>query len=302
MVCVLVGWAGLAGSAGAEPGARVTGERSLGGGAVQVEVYSPAMDRVITHRVLPAARPGAPTLYLLTGAGGGQDAISWWDNTDVRRFFADKNVNVVMPVGGAFTLYTDWAFDDPVLGRSRWRTFLADELPGVIDARFGTSGRNAIAGVSMSGGAAIDLAIQAPGRYQAVAALSGCPWSADAAGVALVSAVALRGGGNPGNIWGAPGGPGWQAHDAFANAGALAGKAVFLSAATGVPGAIDRGGPPMPPVEAVAGACTAAFAGRLAAVGVPAVHVQRPLGAHTWGQFETDLHESWPHLAPAIGA
>ncbi|MFI9508371.1 alpha/beta hydrolase [Nocardia sp. NPDC052566] len=287
----------------APPGANVVREESLGEGAVRVDVYSPAMDRVVTNRVLRAAGGGpAPTLYLLTGLGGGLDGISWWDNTDVRKFFADKHVNVVMPVGGASTLYTDWLSADPVLGRNRWQTYLTQELPGVIDAQLGTTGRNALAGVSMSGGSAVDLVIQSPARYAAVASYSGCPWAANPAGMAIVSAQVARGGGNPVNMWGAPGGNGWRAHDAFANAAALTGKTIYLSAATGVPGAIDGGGWISPTVEAITNTCTSAFADRLGQLDIPAIHVERPQGAHTWGLFEADLHDSWPHLARAIGA
>ncbi|GGK97296.1 hypothetical protein GCM10011588_09640 [Nocardia jinanensis] len=288
--------------AAAAPGPRVDAEKPIDGRAIVLEVYSPAMDTVVTNRVIPAAGGGpAPTVYLLTGIGGGADGISWWDDTDVRQFFGDKNVNVVMPIGGAYSMYTDWHTDDPVVGRARWQTYLTQELPSVVDARFDTTGRNAVAGVSMSGGSAVDLAIQAPGRYQAVASYSGCPWSADPAGVAMVSAQVVRGGADPGNMWGPPGAAGWQAHDAFLNASRLAGKTVYLSAASGMPGDIDRGWG-FPPVEAVASACTSAFAGRLGQLGIGAVHIDRPAGAHTWGQFEYDLHDSWPHLARAIGA
>ncbi len=286
----------------APPGAYSVREEPLDDRAMTIDVYSPAMDRVVTQRVIRAAsgKP-APTLYLLTGIGGGLDGISWWDDTDVRRFFADKNVNVVMPLGGAFSMYTDWQADDPAIGRHRWQTYLTRELPAVIDARLGATGRNAIAGVSMSGGSAVDLAVQAPERYQAVASYSGCPWAADAAGVAMVSAQVVRGGANPGNMWGAPGSIGWQAHDAFARGDRLAGKTIYLSAASGMPGEYDRGWG-FPPVEAIASACTSAFAARLSQLGIPAIHIDRPTGAHTWGQFETDLHDSWPHLARAIGA
>ncbi|MEU3014838.1 alpha/beta hydrolase [Nocardia asteroides] len=300
VVCAIV--ASLGGvQASADPGARVAGEAPLGGRAAQLDVYSPAMGRVIQNRVIKAAGPGAPTLYLLTGAGGGADGISWWDNTDVRQFFADKYVNVVMPVGGAFTLYTDWIADDPGVGRVRWETYLTRELPEVIDDALGASGRNAIAGVSMSASSALDLTIRGGSRFAAVAALSGCPWAADPLGITMASAQAVRGGGNPGNMWGLPGGDVWREHDVFANAGGLAGKTVFLSAATGIPGANDAG-LPFPPLESIAGACTAAFAGRLGQLGIPATYVHRPTGSHTWGQFQADLHEAWPHLAAAIGA
>ena len=91
----------------------------------------------------------------------------------------------------------------------RWETYLTQELPGVIDGALDTSGRNAIAGVSMSASSALDLAIRSGSRFSAVAALSGCPWAADPLGIAMASAQAVRGGGNPGNMWGTPGGPGW---------------------------------------------------------------------------------------------
>ncbi len=282
--------------------ARLVEEVPLADTISRIDVYSPAMDRVVSNRVIRAAGGPAPTLYLLTGIGGGEDGISWWDDTDVREFFADKHVNVVMPVGGKFSLYTDWVADDPVIGRNKWQTYLTQELPGVLDARLGSTGRNAIAGVSMSAGSAVDLAIQSGPLYSAVAAYSGCPWTADALGTAMINAQVGRGGANTANMWGAPGDAIWRVHDAFANAAALAGKTIYLSAATGTPGAIDEGGLPFPPVEAIASSCTAAFAARLTQLGLPVIHVNRPEGAHTWGQFETDLHDSWPHLARAIGA
>ncbi|MEU4341546.1 alpha/beta hydrolase family protein [Nocardia sp. NPDC023852] len=289
--------------AAADPvGPQVVEEAPLGGSVSRMDVYSPSMDRVVPNKVIRAAGGGrAPTLYLLTGIGGGVDGISWWDDTDVREFFADKHVNVVMPIGGAYSLYTDWLADDPAVGRNRWQTFLTQELPAALDTHLGTTGRNAIAGVSMSAASAVDLAIQAPDVYDAVAAYSGCPWASDPVGVAMVSAQVIRGGANPANMWGEPGAAIWQAHDAFANATALAGKTVYLSAASGTPGAIDRGGLPFPPIEAIASSCTGAFASRLTELGLPVIHVNRPEGAHTWGQFETDLHDSWPHLASALG-
>jgi diacylglycerol O-acyltransferase/trehalose O-mycolyltransferase len=239
----------------APSGAGVVGEESLGRSVSRIDIYSPAMDRVVTNRVIRASDGGpAPTLYLLTGSGGGVDGISWWDDTDVREFFADKHVNVVMPVGGGYSMYTDWLADDPTLGRNRWQTYLTQELPGVLDARLRTTGRNAIAGVSMSAASALDLAIQAPAMYEAVAAYSGCPWASDTLGIAFISAVVGRGGGNTANMWGAPGAELWRAHDAFANAANLAGKTIYLSAASGVPGEIDRGGLAFPPLEAIASA------------------------------------------------
>lgn len=127
-----------------------------------VDVYSPAMDRVISNDVLRPAHGGSlPTLYLLNGALGGEDGVGWMNNSQAPAFFADKDVTVVLPIGGRFSFYTDWGAPDPILGINMWETYLTRELPGVIDREFGGTGLNAVAGLSMSGGPALDLAIQA---------------------------------------------------------------------------------------------------------------------------------------------
>ncbi len=146
MLLVFSAWAALGPSpASAEP--RIT----------RVDVYSESMGRWVANDVIsPASAGPAPTFYLLTGIGGGSDGISWFNNTGVRDFFADKHVNVVMPIGGQYSMYTDWDADDPVLGRNKWQTYLTSELPAAIDGRFATTGANAIGGVSMAGGAVLD--------------------------------------------------------------------------------------------------------------------------------------------------
>jgi diacylglycerol O-acyltransferase/trehalose O-mycolyltransferase len=95
----------------------------------KVSVYSPAMDKVVVNDVLKAPRSGAPTFYLLPGIDGGDNpdpgadfapgTKSWFGFTDVQGFFAKKNVNVVSPLGGAFSWYTDWVNDRSKPGCSR---------------------------------------------------------------------------------------------------------------------------------------------------------------------------------------
>ena len=89
------------------------------------------MDRVIPLQVIRPADGSVPrpTLYLLNGAGGGEDGANWLNQTDVLGFFADKNANVVIPAQGLLSYYTDWEKDDPVLGRNKWTTFLTRETP-----------------------------------------------------------------------------------------------------------------------------------------------------------------------------
>ncbi|MGW2666430.1 hypothetical protein ACWCW7_36220 [Nocardia tengchongensis] len=83
----------------------------------EFKVYSAAVDRVITIQALTAFDISVPqpTLYLLNSAGGGEDAATWYRQTDIVGFFSDKNVNVVSPVGGQFSYYTEWQQDDPAI-------------------------------------------------------------------------------------------------------------------------------------------------------------------------------------------
>ncbi|MFF2085488.1 alpha/beta hydrolase [Nocardia sp. NPDC058176] len=284
-----------------------------------LHVYSAAMDRVIPLQVITPYDTSAPrpTLYLLNGAGGGEDIANWYNQTDVVQFFADKNVNVITPAAGAFSYYTDWQRDDPKLGRNKWQTFLTEELPPIVDATLNTTGVNAIAGLSMSATAVLNLAIAAPDRYRAVGAYSGCASVEDPLSRAYIELVLARAGADPANMWGAPGDPAWRANDAYLNAERLRGKAIYLSSATGLPGPAEA----LPPganvgaaikmtdqillggaIEAATNLCTQRLAARLADLNIPAHTEFRPAGTHTWKYWEQDLHNSWPLIAAAIGA
>lgn len=94
-------------------------------------VYSAAMRRTIKVQLAGAESSSRrPTLYLLGGLGEQDPANSIWNiKTPVGAFFADKDVNVVLPIAGNGSMYTDWQRDDPKLGRYRWETFLTKELP-----------------------------------------------------------------------------------------------------------------------------------------------------------------------------
>ncbi|MFE3000299.1 alpha/beta hydrolase-fold protein [Nocardia sp. NPDC059246] len=67
------------------------------------------MDRTVTVDVLhPADDEPRPTYYLLDGVDSGAAETNWTQKTDIVSFFADKRVNVVLPVGGKGTFYSDW--------------------------------------------------------------------------------------------------------------------------------------------------------------------------------------------------
>ncbi|MEU1993850.1 alpha/beta hydrolase family protein [Nocardia gamkensis] len=280
----------------------------------ELEVYSAAMNSTTRIRLLRAADPDepAPTFYLLNGADGGADK-NWLEGTDLVDFFRDKQVNVVIPFGGAGSYFTDWRSDDPVLGRQRWSTFLTKELPPLVDATFNGSGANAIAGISMGGTSVFQLAMAAPGLYRAIGSYSGCVRTSDPAGQAMVQAVVTQQRGNVVNMWGPPSDPAWRANDPYLHADRLRGLAIYVATGTGQPGSMDTldgvhgdishllyqllfGAP----LEAVANLCTHQLQDRLRRLGVAATFDFRPNGTHSWGYWQQDLHNSWPTIEAAI--
>lgn len=287
-------------------------------GPIDVVVRSAAMHSDITVKVLPAAdqsRP-VPTIYLLNGAAGGEGGSSWFDQTDVATFFAGENVNVVVPMGGAASYYTDWRRDDPTLGRQKWATFLTEELPPLMDARFNGNGRNAIAGISMAGTSVFQLVLEAPALYQAVGAYSGCAMTSDPEGQAFVRlTVEGRGGGNTVNMWGPPTDPEWVRNDPYVNAEKLRGKAIYLSNGTGLPGEYDvldgpgiNGDVPKLADQVAVGAvietatnrCSVRMRDRLQQLRIPATIDLGDPGTHSWAYWQDDLHESWPLFRSAL--
>ncbi|MET8649566.1 alpha/beta hydrolase [Nocardia aurea] len=301
--------------AAADPGSGIVEVRPLGGRQLEVVVYSAAMNRPIT---LWMSHPGAgaPALYLLNAVDGGENGGPWPRRTDVEDFFADKPVNVIVPMGGRASYYTDWIADDPVLGRNKWTTFLTRELPPLLDERFGMTGRNAVAGLSMSATSALNLAIAAPDLYQAVGAYSGCARTSDVAGQLLIQSELALFGGNAANMWGALNNPAWAENDPVLHADRLRGKALYISAGNGLPGPHDTFGAPGiggnpgalldrvlvgGVMETVVGRCTRPLADRLAALGIPATVDMRAAGTHAWPYWQDDVHRSWPMFASALG-
>ncbi|MGW5229519.1 alpha/beta hydrolase [Nocardia niigatensis] len=277
-------------------------------------VHSGSMRTTIRVRVLRAADPGrpAPALYLLNGANGGVGG-SWYDETDVAQFFAGKQVNVVIPIGGAGSYFADWRADDPVLGRVRWSTFLTRELPPIVDGALNGSGADAIAGISMAGTSVFQLGESAPGLYRAIGSYSGCVQTSDPQGQAYVSAVVGRWGGNVANMWGPPGDPEWREQDPYLQADRLRGTAVYVSAGNGIPGPFDT--PDAlhgdllqltwqllfgSPLEVLADGCTHRLRDRLQQLGIPATFDFRSTGTHSWGYWQEDLHKSWPMFEAAL--
>ncbi|MCD2139813.1 alpha/beta hydrolase [Rhodococcus pyridinivorans] len=302
-----------------ENGSKITRIENYGEQQLLVYVYSASMDKEI---LLDVWRPAdtsepRPTLYLLNGAGGGEDSATWRFRTDAIEFMKDKNVNVVSPVGGKWSYYTDWKEEDPVLGVNKWETFLTKEIPSLIDAALGTNGINAIAGLSSSGTSVLQLPIAAPGLYQGVAAYSGCAQTSDPIGQQFVKLVVETwGGGDTRNMWGELNDPAWAENDPYVHAEELRGLDLYISNGTGLPGRYDTlNGPEIDGqvdvlanqivvggvIEAATNYCTHNLRTRLDELDIPATYNFRDSGTHSWGYWQDDLKDSWPVLQKALG-
>nr|WP_157108631.1 alpha/beta hydrolase family protein [Aldersonia kunmingensis] len=274
-----------------------------------VFVYSPAMKRDVQVQVLhPVSSASRPSYYLLDGVDADPRQATWLEKTDIARFFENKNVNVVLPVGGAASYYTDWKSIDPVLGVNAWETFLTKELPPIIDAEFHGTGANAVGGLSMGGHAAMNLITRHPDLYRGVAAFSTCANSLDSNAQQSVRATIASRGGNATNMWGPDNDPDWAQHDPVTNANALRGKTVYMSVGNGQlrPSDLDSSAALLDSatgigLELLTLSCTRLYQARLDSIGIPATFVYRPVGTHSWPYWQDDLHASWPTVAKALG-
>ncbi|MEV0342956.1 alpha/beta hydrolase family protein [Nocardia sp. NPDC050713] len=283
-----------------------------------LKVYSASMDTEIdvdVQRPADESEP-APNLYMLSGLDGGEGTASWQAATHALEWLADKPVNVVLPIGGRGSYYTDWQQRDPVLGLNKWTTFFTEELPPLLDQTLNSTGQNALAGLSTSGTSVLQLAEAKPGLWKTVAAYSGCAQIADPMGQLFVKlATETWAGGDTENMYGPAESPLWAANDPVINAEKLRGTLLYVSSGSGIPVMEDvqyylNAAPgPMGAVtlslgviiEAAVNGCTANLKNRLDSLDIPATYKFNPVGTHYWPYWEEALHDSWPLLAQGMG-
>lgn len=282
-----------------------------------LQVYSAAMDKDITVQVQRPADESKPAanLYLLSGLDAGEGSASWQQQTDALSFLSDKQVNVVLPIGGRGSYYADWRQEDPKLGVNKWQTFLTKELPPLLDSTLGSTGLNSLAGLSTSGTAVLQMAESAPGLFKSVAAYSGCAQIADPLGRQFLKLpVETWAGGNTINMYGPDNDPAWVENDPVINAEKLRGTNLYISSGSGVPTPADvqyytEGNGPQGVVnlglgvviEGATNYCSHNLMNKLNELDIPATYQFPPVGTHYWPYWEEALHDSWPLLARGMG-
>ena len=150
-----------------------------------VPLFGAQVDTVITHSramnknikavvILPdgyAEADSLPVVYILHGFGG--NYANWITRVPELPALADRYQMILVCADGA---KGSWYWDSPVDPSYRYETYVAEELPTWIDARYKTfksrAGR-AITGLSMGGHGALYLAFRHQDRFGAAGSTAG---------------------------------------------------------------------------------------------------------------------------------
>ncbi|MFE6863665.1 alpha/beta hydrolase-fold protein [Nocardia sp. NPDC057668] len=282
---------------------------------VALWVDSPAMgDRVQVQLLLARdwnLQPDSrfPALFLLDGRWAGDDESGWTKTAGAQKFYADKNITVVLPVGGQSSWYTNWRRPDR--GKTyRWETFLTKELPPLLERSWRTSGVRGILGASMGGSAAMTLASRNPGFVRFAGSLSGV-LTTTTLGMpqAIRYTMGEAGGYDSENMWGPATDGEWAAHDPYALAERLKGVSLYVSSGSGLAGRRDipHGIPGVSTdwtgmaLEVLARFSAQLFVAKLNKLSIPIQVNYRPSGTHSWPYWDFEMRQSWPQAATALG-
>ena len=279
-------------------------------------VTSAAMQRVIRVEVYRAPVGfDAPNVYFLDGVGsevpsGWSTGMGWGDQV-----LQDKNVNVIAPTGGPASMWSDWQQDDPVLGPNKWETFLTEELPPLLEQGLPSAGEGlahngdwGVMGLSMGASSALHLA-NTYEMFNATAGVSGAYSTTDDLGYQYARLTTAARHGDVINMWGPRDSQAWKDHDTLANPSGLAGKSVFLSAATGIVGSTELGHFGSNEVILLDGhllekgsyESTKALEAALNSVeGVDLQAHYMPTGIHNWPVFVSQMRPSMNHLLAGL--
>lgn len=274
-------------------------------------VASPSMGRNVELQVIPAKDPStpAPNVYLLDGVGAPRDS-EWVSEVMLSKFEGD-NVNLIMPTQAFASNYMDWVNDDPVIGRAKWETFLAQELPPLLETSpLNQNGKYGVIGVSMGATGAVNLANRNPQLFDAVAGISGCYSTMTETGRASNRLTVETRHGSLDNLFGPYGSQAWVDHDVAGNPEGLRNMKAYFSAARGELSDIDLEiykdqGPEIPlvgtTIEVGSYECTKQLQQSMKEAGMDNAKFDYSLyGAHNWANFTAHAGPAWQYIRTAL--
>lgn len=281
---------------------------------VAVFVKSAAMpEQLIQVQILLArdwhSNPGAkfPEVWALDGLRARDDENGWTIETNIEQFYADKNVNVILPVGGESSFYADW--QRPNNGKNyKWETFLTKELIPILTNEFRSNGKRAVVGISMGGTAAVNLAERNPHLFNFVGSFSGYLDTTTTGMPSAIKAAQLDAGGYDSEaMWGPAGSQDWIDHDPKTGIENLEGMTVYVSAGSGrddfgSPESVAKGAanPAGKGLEVISRLSTQTFVDYASRTKVKPIVRFRPSGVHSWEYWQFEMAQAWPYIANAL--
>ncbi|WP_431309067.1 alpha/beta hydrolase [Gordonia prachuapensis] len=246
------------------------------------------------------------TVIALDGLRATGDKSGWRHETRIQRI-ADSGVNVIQPVGGLASFYTDWESASPgnkVKYRYRW-TCRLKTIINELDARglaVGPRGKYAMMGISMGGNAAMIFGAYHRKRISHIFSMSGflnpsAPTMREAVRLALIDAGMAAGVGpfSADAMWGPPWHNRWIANDSVAQLDRMRGMRVRVGAASGVWGKYNTdaiGSIKGTPLEVISLAQTRTFEIAAAITGVRITTDYPAVGTHQWGYWQDMVLEA----------
>ncbi|WP_197037777.1 MULTISPECIES: alpha/beta hydrolase family protein [Actinomycetes] len=246
------------------------------------------------------SKPGNyKTVVLLDGLRATYDVSGWEHETNVQNM-VNSGVNVVMPVGGPASFYSDWNAPSNFNRQPykyMWNCVITNTLVKGMDARglrVGPGGKYAIAGISMGGNAALVIGANNKQNYSHAFSMSGylnlsAPGMKSAIRVALLDANG--GPWNADSMWGPPWSTRWYDNDPFVQITKMHGMKVRVASGSGIPGGYNQNENAVSivqgvPLEVLSLAQTRAFEVQAFVNRVNLTTDYPVTGTHKWGYWQ----------------
>ncbi|MFT4044715.1 MAG: alpha/beta hydrolase family protein [Gordonia sp. (in: high G+C Gram-positive bacteria)] len=251
------------------------------------------------------------TVIALDGLRATGDVSGWRHETNIQRM-ADSGVNVVEPIGGLASFYTDWDTITPgnkIKYRYRWSCRL-NRIIAALDARglaVGRKAKYAIMGISMGGNAAMIYGAYHRKRISHIFSMSGylnlsAPTMREAIRLALIDAGIEAGKGpfSSDAMWGPPWSDRWGRNDALVQLPRMRGMKIRVAAGSATWGRYNTNAADSvkgTPLEVVALAQTRSFQLAARLENIPITTDFPNVGTHTWGYWSDMVwrakHSGW---------